>query len=224
MSRPGTPSRSDAAAAPTVACHPVTSERVGDLERFASVRGRHRHRRLRSCGYLRGRLPTSAFQRSTPDRRRRALVDLVRAAVPVGVLAYADGEPVGWCSVAPRPTQGAVARSRQLAPVDAAPVWSVVCVVVDARFRRRLTGQLPVARVAYATDLGATVVDGYPVEPDPLRYPYVGSPATVRTAGFRDVMPPGRSRRVVRRGAVPAEGASDPGLYSGRPSPGTEEL
>ena len=28
----------------------------------------------------------------------------VRSGVPIGILAYLKGEPVAWCSIAPRPT------------------------------------------------------------------------------------------------------------------------
>ena len=106
--------------------------------------------------------------------------------------------PAG-CSVAPRETYGALERFKALRRIDDAPVWSVVCFFVDPRARRQgATLGLLKAAVAYARSCGAKVVEGYPVEPGPRLYTYMGSPSTFRAAGFRDVTPPARDRRVFR--------------------------
>ena len=54
------------------------------------------------------------------------------------------------------------------------------------------------AAVAFARSRGARIVEGYPVTPGPRLYTYMGSPRTFEAAGFRDVTPPGRERRVYR--------------------------
>lgn len=66
-----------------------------------------------------------------------ALAILVRQDTPVGVLAYVKSEPVGWCSIAPRETYAALERYRALPRLDEAPVWSMVCFLVDRRFRQQ---------------------------------------------------------------------------------------
>ena len=122
----------------------------------------------------------------------------VAAGTPVGVLAYLDGEPVGWCSVAPRHTYVALERYKALPRLDDVPVWSVVCFFVASRVRRAgVTLGLLRAAVDYARQAGAPAVEGYPVEPGKL-YGYMGSPRTFERAGFRDVTPPGQTRRVMR--------------------------
>jgi len=79
--------------------------------------------------------------------------------------AYAGGEPVGWCAVAPREAYTALQRSRVLKPVDADPVWAIVCFVVARPFRRRgLSVHLLKAAVQRARERGARIVEGYPVE------------------------------------------------------------
>ena len=178
----------------TLAFHPLTPERLPDLARFSA-----RHGKFRYCSCMRWRLTSTEFQRSTKEGRAAALEGLVRQGMPVGVLAYADGEPVGWCSIAPRETCAALERSRALARLDDAPVWSVVCFFVDRRFRRQgVTRGLLKAAVEYAQAQGATIIEGYPVEPGARLYTYMGSPATFRRAGFRDVTPAGRARQVMR--------------------------
>lgn len=174
--------------------HPVTQERLPDLDRFSE-----RHGKFRYCSCMRWRLTSPDYKRSTKESRVAALDGLVCQGTPVGVLAYQDGEPVGWCSVAPRETYAALERFRALPRLDDARVWSVVCFFVDSRLRRSgLTLGLLRAAAKYAASQGATIVEGYPVEPGPRLYTYMGSPATFLRAGFRDVTPPGQERRVMR--------------------------
>ncbi len=179
---------------PKLQFHPVTRERLPDLARFSEKHGKFRY-----CSCMRWRMRSTEFQRSTKEDRVAALDDLVRRIKPVGVLAYAEGEPVGWCSIAPREAYGALERYRGLPRLDEAPVWSVVCFFVDRRFRRqRVTLGLLQAAVKYARSQGAEIIEGYPVAPGPRSYTYMGSPSTFRQAGFRDVTPAGQTRQVMR--------------------------
>jgi GNAT superfamily N-acetyltransferase len=174
--------------------YPVTPNQLTDLDHFSRAHGKFRY-----CSCMRWRLTSGEYQRSTKESRVAALGDLVCRGVPVGVLAYQDGESVGWCSIAPRETYAALERYRALPRIDDTPVWSVVCFFVDRRFRRQgVPLGLLQAAVDYARSRGATVVEGYPVEPGARLYTYMGSPATFRAAGFRDVTPAGQTRPVWR--------------------------
>lgn len=174
--------------------YPVTQERLPDLARFSEGHGKFRY-----CSCMRWRMTSAEFQRTAKEQRVAALEDRVRHGTPVGVLAYLRGEPVGWCSVAPRETYAALERYRGLPCVDTLPVWSVTCFFVDRALRRQgVTLGLLRAAVEYAHSQGATIIEGYPVEPGARLYTYMGSPATFRQAGFRDVTPPGQARRVMR--------------------------
>jgi GNAT superfamily N-acetyltransferase len=145
-------------------------------------------------------MASPAYQASTKPERQAALQALVDRGMPIGVLAFLDGEPVGWCSIAPRETYAGLERYRALPRLDDEPVWAVVCFFVDRRARRRgLTLGLLCAAVDYARRRGAKIVEGYPVEPGARLYAYMGSPSTFRKAGFRDVTPRGQTRRVMRR-------------------------
>ncbi len=173
---------------------PVTSERLTELTEFSQCHGKFRY-----CSCMRWRMTSSAFGRSSKEERVAALEELVRTGTPVGILAYSGTTPVGWCSVAPRESYAALERSRVLPRIDDSPVWSVVCLFVDRRFRRQgLTGRLLQAAVDYARDQGAPAVEGYPVAPDAPSYTYMGTPETYRRAGFVDVTPAGQKRLVMR--------------------------
>jgi hypothetical protein len=173
---------------------PVTPERLPGLARFMEQHGKFRY-----CACMRWRMPSSAFTRSTKEDRADALERLVQEGVPIGVLAYLDQEPVGWCSVAPREAHAGLERYRALPRIDDRPVWSVVCFFVSARIRRTgATLGLLKAAVDYAGSQAAQIIEGYPVEPGARLYTYMGSPATFLAAGFKDVTPSGQSRRVMR--------------------------
>jgi GNAT superfamily N-acetyltransferase len=119
----------------------------------------------------------------------------VAAGVPVGILGYLDGEPVAWCSIAPRSTY------RRLTD-DAEPdegVWSLVCFFVVRRLRGQgIARRLLEAAVEHARARGARVVEAYPVDPDSPSYRFMGFLPTFLAAGFRKVGTAGSRRHVVR--------------------------
>ena len=102
--------------------------------------------------------------------RKRAVKRRIDQGTPVGILAYSEGEPVGWCSVAPR------AKYRK-SLVQARPdderenVWSLVCFFVKREFRGRgVFGALLAAAERHAKAKGATVLEAYPVDEDSPSY------------------------------------------------------
>src|SRR5262249_639684 len=148
-------------ALPVLQFHPVTRDSLPDLARFSEAHGKFRY-----CSCMRWRMRSTEFQHSTKEHRVAALDALVYEEIPVGVLAYADSEPVGWCSVAPRECYEALERYRALPRIDDAAVWSVVCFFVDRHVRRQgVTLGLLKAAVQYAQSQGARIIEGYPVEP-----------------------------------------------------------
>ena len=145
--------------------------------------------------------------RASAEGNRAALQEQVGRTVP-GVLAYLDGEPSGWCAVAPRPSYTRLARSRALAgsPADELAdtrVWSVTCLVVRRPARRRgLSGPLLAGAVELARRGGATVVEGYPVDLAGGKAPaaglYPGPLPVFLRAGFTEEGRSPQGRPVVR--------------------------
>lgn len=173
---------------------PVTADNLDDLERFSREHGKFRY-----CSCMRWRMTSTEFSRSGRPKRIETMRSQVADGRPTGVLAYADGVPVGWCSIGPRDGFQGLERYRKLARIDDAAVWSVTCFFVDRRHRRKgLTVELLRAAVRHAGDNGARIVEGYPVDPTATSYTYMGSPGTFRRAGFTDVTPCGRERRIFR--------------------------
>ena len=178
---------------------PLTPERWGDFEALFGARGA-----CGGCWCMFFRLTRSEFERDKGDGNRTAMKALVDGGEVPGILAYAAGEPVGWCAVAPRERYGALARSRVLAPLDASPVWSVVCFFVARPFRRRgVSERLLRAACDWAAGRGADTVEGYPTEPKkgsmPDVFAYMGLPSAFARAGFSEVARRSPQRPIVRR-------------------------
>ena len=180
---------------PEIQYRAVTRDTLAGLTAFSGCHGKFGY-----CSCMRWRMRSAEYQESTKEIRAKKLRQMVSTGSPVGVLAYAGNESIGWWSIAPRESYEALDRYKALPRIDDARVWSVVCFFVDRRFRRRqLTLGLLKAGLDYARSQGATIVEGYPVEPGSRLYTYMGSPATFRKAGFQDVTPKGQQRKVVRR-------------------------
>ena len=131
------------------------------------------------------------------------------AEATTGLVAYLDGEPVGWCAVEPRTAYPRLVRMRvpwagREEDKDDGSVWAVSCFVTRTGFRRRgVSGALARAAVDFARDRGARSVEGYPMETEPGKEVtwgelYVGSRSIFEAAGFREVSKP-TPRRVVMR-------------------------
>lgn len=168
--------------------HPVTQERWQDLETLFGERGAYG-----GCWCMWWRLKRSEFDGLTARERKHCMKSIVGSGEVPGLLAYANEQPVAWCSVAPRERFGSLERSRTLKRVDDQPVWSVVCFFVAEPFRGQgLMAKLLRAAVAYAGNHGAKIVEGYPVEGGKMlpggTKAYVGIVSAFRSAGFVEVL------------------------------------
>jgi GNAT superfamily N-acetyltransferase len=185
-----------AEALPPLEFHPVTPERWGDLEKLFG-----KHGASSGCWCMWWRLPRRQFQQQAGQKNREALKAIVDSRQPPGLLAYAKGEAIAWCSVGPREAFPALERSHTLKRVDDAPVWSVVCFFVAKPYRARgLMVPLLTAAVEYARAQGARIVEGYPVEPTQRLSGdrgYTGVLSAFRRAGFVEVLRRG-SRPIMR--------------------------
>ena len=149
------------------------------------------------------RLKRSEFDRQKGEGNRRAMKRIVDSGEISGILAYADSQPIAWCSVAPREAYPALERSRTLKRVDDRPVWSVVCFFVAKQFRGKgVAGKLLEAAIEYVRKQGGRIVEGYPVEPRKEKIPdvfaYTGLVSTFRNAGFVEVLRRSEARTVMR--------------------------
>lgn len=149
------------------------------------------------------RLKRSVYNQQRGEGNRRAFQAIVQAGEVPGLLAYADGEPVGWVAAAPRERYSALERSRVLAPVDEVPVWSITCFFIAKPYRGRgVASRLLKAITEYAAEQGAQIIEGYPVDTRGQRqsaaFIFTGLPGMYRAAGFEEVARRSPTRPIMR--------------------------
>jgi GNAT superfamily N-acetyltransferase len=184
---------------------PVTAGRWDDLVELFGEGGAYAN-----CWCMWWRVTSAEFDRGIRNRgagNRRAMRSIVADGGVPGLLAYRDGRPVGWVSVAPREEFGRLQRSPTLKAVDDKPVWSIVCFFMDRGERGHGVGTaLLEAAVRHAAERGATIVEGYPVDPTDRRISnadaYTGVESMFRRAGFREAARRG-SRPIMRKRVGP---------------------
>jgi len=127
-----------------------------------------------------------------PAKNKRNMRGIVRAGREPGLLAYDDGEPVGWVSIAPRDEFGQLLTSRQYRPLDTDEgVYSLVCFYVDPRAKRQgVQSELLDAALEHAKRKGARAVEAYAHASD--QRDYMGAVELFRQAGFRRVRESGK--------------------------------
>ncbi|TDW17711.1 GNAT family N-acetyltransferase [Kribbella kalugense] len=152
-------------------------------------------------------LPKESWDSEGPEELAARLRDQTscgnpKAPTTSGLVAYLDGEPVGWCAVAPRADHPRLLRDFRVPWLGRdedrtdATVWAVTCFVTRAGYRRRGIGRaLASATVAFARDRGARAVEGYP---DLVDGGSVGTLAMFTEAGYTEVNRPGKRRAVMR--------------------------
>jgi GNAT superfamily N-acetyltransferase len=124
-----------------------------------------------------------------------------------GLVAYLDGEPVGWCAVEPRPAYTGLVRNNRVPWEGRAEdktdggVWAVTCFLTRAGFRKRGVGRaLARAAVDFARERGARAIEGYPITTKNVisEELHVGTVAMFAGAGFTEVSRPTLRRAVMR--------------------------
>lgn len=122
---------------------------------------------------------------------------LVETGAANGIVAYADGEPIGWCSLGKRTAFAKLDRAPSLKVEDADAVWSLPCFFVKAGHRGR---GVATAMLAAATKevqkLGGKLAEAYPLPSPkagekkiPAAFAFTGTTALFEKLGFKAADP-----------------------------------
>jgi len=181
--------------------HPLTPDRWEDFEALFGKYGA-----CAGCWCTWWRMGQAEWLAKKGDGTKRKMRALVKKGPPPGLLAYAGDEAVAWCALAPRDDYPRLSRSKILAPVDDASVWSVTCFFVRRDWRRRgVTVALLKEAAHWVASRGGRLLEGYPTDTDkehPAAFVYHGLLGAFRKAGFREVARRSKSRPIVRKKAV----------------------
>lgn len=146
--------------------------------------------------------------------RRRFEELAANGQAPMGVLAVADGEPVGWCACGPRTryVTAIAGRSGLLAQRPRSEdqhVWLVACIVVRPDHRGSgVVGPLVRGAVSLARRNGASAIEAWPLAFG-VRSPgnlHVGREGVFARFGFRCIQRPNAERAIMRVDLTDARG------------------
>jgi len=201
----------DAAATSRFTIVPANEASWEDLQAVLGPRGA-----AATCQCQRYKLrPKEAFSKFPVEERAHRLRTQTECGHPEsgttsGLVAYLDGEPVGWCAVEPRTAYAGLLRNYRVPWEGRAEdrtddgVWALTCVFARAGFRRQgISYALARTAVDFARERGARALEGYPMITKPGQdiawdELHVGSRSIFAAAGFAQVSHP-TPRRVVMR-------------------------
>jgi hypothetical protein len=128
---------------------------------------------------------------------------LIMSDVMPGILAFHEGTPMGWCSVAPREDFPVLDRSPVLKRIDKELVWSITCFFISKNYRHgNMMRSLIQASIRYAKQQGAKIIEAYPIRPERIHDPrpemYRGTVSTFTSAGFRVAAQRSKTRPIMR--------------------------
>ena len=178
---------------------PLTPERWPDFETVMGPKGG-----CGGCWCMLWRRRKANYDKRVGDGNRDDIRAIVEGGEEPGLLAYESDRPVGWISLAPRERFVRLESSRVLKPVDDQPVWSISCFLVAKDCRNRGVAEaLLRAACAFANQRGASILEGYPIEPGkrpyPTAYAWTGFASVFRRAGFEEVARRSETRPIMRK-------------------------
>lgn len=163
--------------------HPLTQKLWRDFELLFGENGA-----CGGCWCMHWKLRGKAFSENKGEGNRQIQKSVVDAKTVPGLLAYSEGYPIGWVAVEPRSQYPRLAHSRVLAPIDNREVWSITCLFVEKKHRRKgVAVALLQAAVDHAREKGAKIVEGYPIETKgeaPPVFIFTGTSSAFKQAGF----------------------------------------
>ena len=182
---------------------PVTADRLDDLaDLFES------HVTPRGCWRMAFIGSYSDFRQGWIDGGNRVRFEELAETsdVPVGLLAYVDERPVGWCATGPRSRynraigpRATIMKGRD--PTEDDDVWFVPCFFSRVGTRRSgATYALLEAAVELAREHGAKAIEGFPVAGNKRGVDeFIGREHLFAACGFECIARPSPRRAVMRR-------------------------
>ena len=93
-------------------------------------------------------------------QNKHCLKEIVESGKVPGILAYMEGNVIGWCSIAPRSEFPGLDRSPTLKRIDDADVWSITCFVIAKEYKRQgVATALKREAMRYAASRSAKIIE-----------------------------------------------------------------
>jgi len=156
------------------------------------------------CWCMYWRLTHSEFEKNKGKNNKLLMRELIKNESPLGILAYEDKTPIGWCSISPRANLKRLKTSRLFKPIDNEPVWSITCLFIKKEYRKQnVSSKLISFACNYAFKNGANIVEAYPLYPKketmPDVFAYYGFKSSFAKAGFKEIKKCSETRLIMRK-------------------------
>jgi len=158
------------------------------------------------CWCMTWRLVSKEYEKSKGDRNRELLYQLAKNKEPLGVIAFEDRNPIGWCSISPREKLIRLENSRLFKRIDDTPVWSITCMFIKKEYRKKGISSLLIKEASlYAFLKGAKAIEAYPListknKMIPDVFAYYGLVNAFKKAGFKKIKKASENRLIMRLG------------------------
>lgn len=177
----------------------LTLKTWNDFEKLFGARGA-----CGGCWCMAWRLKSSEFEKLKGAGNKKEMKKLVEMKEQIGIIAYLNKEPIGWCAAAPREKFIRLENSKVLAPIDEKKVWSITCFFIAKEYRRKgLSSELLKGVVNFCRKKKVKILEGYPVVPYakniPAAFAWTGIPSAFEKAGFIEVERRSKTKPIMRK-------------------------
>jgi GNAT superfamily N-acetyltransferase len=157
--------------------YPVTKDLWSALEQLFGKQGA-----CNGCWCMYWRLGPDYHKRGR-SLNKAELQEIILSNHPVGLLAFVDDIPVGWCQLTPRHELAWLLKNGYGDLNSGTNVWCISCFYIKTGYRRKgITLALVKASIDYAKKAGADLLEAYPRKSPGS---YTGYPSTFKKAGFK---------------------------------------
>jgi GNAT superfamily N-acetyltransferase len=167
---------------------PVTTDNWKDFEDLFEGKGGPKY-----CWCMAWRLTKEERKNNTKECKKVFIKDRVEKGIPIGIIAYMDDIPIGWCSVGPRESFQGLDGNNSIKNV-----WSITCFYIRKAYRgKELTKYLLQDAIEYGKKNGTEYMEAYGVNEDSPSYRYMGFKKLYEESGFEYVKMAGTRRHVM---------------------------
>jgi GNAT superfamily N-acetyltransferase len=177
---------------------PLSSYTWKDFETLFGERGA-----CGGCWCMSWRLSRADFEKKKGESNKRAMKKLIGNNEQIGVIAFLNGKPIGWCAVAPREKFIKLENSRVLKRIDDEPVWSITCFFLAKEFRRKgYSVELLKGVIDFCKKKKVKIIEAYPIIPYssniPAAFAWTGILSSFKKAGFEIAKRWSKARPIMR--------------------------
>jgi hypothetical protein len=149
------------------------------------------------------RMSRKEFLANKGTKNREIMKTLVKKREFIGIIAYRNRTPIGWCAVAPREKFVRLENSRVLKRIDNKSVWSIPCFFIAKEERRKGLSLIIIKGVIdFCKKKKIKILEAYPIKPYssniPAPFAYTGILSTFLKADFKIAEQRSEARPIVR--------------------------